>query len=89
MARKLISVLERTADMDKITDLYLGRKRLPRVDAMHLAIASLGGMDFIVTWNLRHLYKLIRQEIVREINMMLGLPVPTIVTPENFFEEGE
>lgn len=84
---KDIIVLERTADIDQITDLYLSKKRLPRADAMHLAFASLEGINFLVTWNLRHLYKLSTQEIVREVNMRLRLPVPIIVTPENFFEE--
>ncbi len=55
---KDFSVLERTTEIDNITDLYLARKRLPRANAMHIAFASLGGMDFLVTWNLRHLYKL-------------------------------
>jgi len=56
-------------------------------DALHLASASIGSIDFIVTWNLRHLYKRGTQEIIREINTKLMLSVPTIVTPEDFFGE--
>jgi len=81
------TVLERSADIDKITDLYLSQKRFPKADAMHLAFASLGGMGFVVTWNLRHLYQRNTQKIVREVNMRSRLSVPIIVTPENFFEE--
>lgn len=84
---KDFAVLERTVEIDKITDLYLSERKLPHADAMHLAFASLGKTDYLVTWNLRHLYKQGTQEVVREINMRLRLPVPTIVTPENFFEE--
>ena len=37
---------------------------------MHLASASVGEMDFLVTWNLRHLYKRGTQEMVREVNTL-------------------
>jgi predicted nucleic acid-binding protein len=84
---KDIIVLQRTVDIDRITDLYLSQKKMPRADAMHLAFASLWGMNFIVTWNLRHLYKPSTQELIREVNLRLKLPIPVIVTPENFFEE--
>lgn len=84
---KDIKILERTIEIDKLTDLYLGHKKMPRADAMHLAFASLGKMDFLVTWNLRHLYKRSTQEIVRDVNTRLRLAVPIIVTPEDFFEE--
>jgi hypothetical protein len=44
-------------------------------------------MDFLVTWNLKHLYKRGTQEMVREINTKLRIPIPIIVTPEDFLEE--
>ena len=63
----------------------LSYRRLPRGDALHLASASIEEMDFLVTWNLRHIYKRGTQEIIREVNTRLRIPVPTIVTPEDFF----
>jgi predicted nucleic acid-binding protein len=84
---KNFKVLEITEDVIKLSDVYLSYRRLPRGDALHLASASIGEMDFLVTWNLRHIYKRGTQEMVREINIKLRIPVPTIVTPEDFFEE--
>jgi predicted nucleic acid-binding protein len=84
---KNFTVLERTEDVDKLTEMYLSLRKMPKADAMHLVFWSLGEANFIVTWNLRHLYKAGTQEVVREINMHLKLPVPIIVTPENFFNE--
>jgi len=84
---KNFTVLERTEDVDKLTEMYLSLRKMPKADAMHLAFGSLGEANFIVTWNLRHLYKAGTQEVVREINMHLKLPIPIIVTPENFFNE--
>jgi predicted nucleic acid-binding protein len=86
---KDFTVLEITEDILKVSDIYLSHRRLPRMDALHLASASSGGIDFLVTWNFRHLYKRGTQEMVREVNTKLRLPVPTIVTPEEFLEEEE
>ncbi len=87
---KLISnfiILPFKDDVRELARTYLQYKRLPEPDAVHIAIASLEGMDFLVTWNLRHLVKPGTQSMVRRINMNIGLPVPQIVTPEDFFEE--
>ena len=84
---KDFEVLEITEEVIKLADVYLSHRRLPRGDALHLALASIGGMDFLVTWNLRHIYKRGTQEMIREVNMRLRIPVPTIVTPEDFFGE--
>ena len=79
-------MLSLTDDSRELAKLYLRHRRLPEADANHIAIASLEGMDFLVTWNLRHLMKAGTQAMVRQVNMSLGLPVPHIVTPEDFLE---
>ena len=77
-------ILEMAEDAVKLSGTYLSYRRLPRADALHLASAGLGDMDFLVTWNLRHLYKRGTQEMVREVNTRFRLPIPTIATPEDF-----
>jgi predicted nucleic acid-binding protein len=84
---KDFEVLEITEEAIKLADVYLSHRRLPRGDALHLALASIGEIDFLVTWNLRHIYKRGTQEMIREVNARLRIPVPTIVTPEDFFGE--
>jgi len=82
-------ILEITEDIVRLADVYLSYRRLPRMDAFHLASASLGEMDSLVTWNLRHLYKRGTQDMVYEVNTRLRIPIPAIVTPEEFFEGEE
>jgi predicted nucleic acid-binding protein len=84
---KDFKVLEITEEVIELADTYLSHRRLPRGDAFHLASASIEEMDFLVTWNLRHIYKRGTQEMIREVNTRLRIPVPTIVTPEDFFGE--
>lgn len=80
-------VLRLTENTLKLSELYAYHKRLPRADALHLASASMEGMHFLVTWNLRHLYKGGTQDMIREINIQLGISIPIIVTPKDFLED--
>lgn len=82
-------VLEINDDILKLADIYLSYRKLPRMDARHLAIATFWEMNLILTWNLKHLYKRGTQEMIQEVNARLRFPVPIIVTPEDFFEEEE
>lgn len=83
---KNFAVLEEAPEVIQLSNIYLSRKRIPRGDAIHLAFASLWGMDIFVTWNRKHLFKISTQEMLAEVNVHLKLPIPTILTPENFFE---
>lgn len=80
-------VLEITEEVIELAAIYSSHRRLPRGDAFHLASASIGEMNFLVTWNLRHIYKRGTQEMIGEVNARLRIPVPMIVTPEDFFGE--
>lgn len=84
---KNFKILEIDEDIVKISDVYLSYRRLPRADALHLASASRDEMDYLVTWNLRHLYKRGTQEMIREVNAKLRIPIPSIMTPEDFSGE--
>lgn len=86
---KGIKSLEITDDVDRIYRIYLKQLGLPRKalrDALHLAIASVHEIDFVVTWNFNHLAN---GETIRrlwETNLSLGIYVPAIVTPEELGE---
>ena len=53
----------------------------PAGDALHLAIASVHKCDFLLTWNCRHLANANKFAHIRRVNGLLGLFVPTLVTP--------
>ena len=89
MLIRKFEIIEITENVLELSNIYLSYRRLPRGDALHLAAASTGRMESLVTWNLRHLYKRGTQEMIREVNTKLRLPVPSILTPEDFFEEEE
>lgn len=72
--------------------VYLRHKLMPAKpveDALHLALASHDGCDFIVTWNCKHLANPNKAKHVERINTMLGLYVPSIVTPRDLLRRKE
>ncbi len=72
--------------VDQTVLTYVRHKLMPAKpleDAMHLALASHHECDFLVTWNCKHLANSNKARHVRRINVMLGLHVPAIVTPQD------
>ena len=61
----------------------------PAGDALHLAIASHHRCDFLLTWNCQHLANANKFAHIRRINGILGLFVPSLVTPLELLGETE
>ncbi|HET9212773.1 MAG TPA: type II toxin-antitoxin system VapC family toxin [Thermoanaerobaculia bacterium] len=53
----------------------------PVGDALHLALSSYHKCDFLLTWNCRQLANANKFGHIRRINTLLGLFVPSLVTP--------
>lgn len=89
----LVAGLERLALPPGLNDViatYIENRLVPADalgDAAHLAMASLHGIDFLLTWNIRHLANANKFRHLGVINGRLGLPVPTITTPLNLSAE--
>ena len=56
-------------------------------DSFHLAFACVHEMDFLLTWNCRHLANPRKVGHIAEINRRLGLLTPIILTPQMLVEE--
>lgn len=77
-------LLEISRDIADIVEFYISQKVMPNDpagDALHLAVASYHKCDFLVTWNCQHLANANKFGHDRRINALLGLFVPSIVTP--------
>jgi predicted nucleic acid-binding protein len=62
---------------------------LPRkaaADAAHIAIATVNGMEFLLTWNCTHIANGITQRAIGRLCREMGYEPPTIVTPEELME---
>ena len=71
-------------EVEEIVEVYIKHEVMPKEplgDALHLALASLHKVDYLLTWNCRHLANANKFAHIRRINSLMGLHVPAIVTP--------
>lgn len=57
-----------------------------RLDAVHVAIAATNGIDYLLTWNMRHLANAFIRGKIEERCRKAGLKPPVICTPEELME---
>jgi len=78
-----IRTLHLNEDALILADHYIKQRVIPAKvapDAQHIAVASISGMEVLVSWNLKHIVNLHTKLKVKEINSKLGYVVPDIVT---------
>lgn len=56
-------------------------------DALHIAIASVYEMDYLLSWNCKHITNLFIQKDLAKILIRYGFKLPTIGTPESLLGE--
>jgi hypothetical protein len=84
-----LSALPVTAPVRELATKLLGRGPLPekaRVDAEHIAFAAVNEMDYLVTWNLKHIANPAIRGRIETICRAAGFPPPVICTPEQLLE---
>ena len=85
-----IEILPRTDEIREVAEIYIENFIMPKDyegDAIHLAYSSLYKIDFLLTWNCKHLANANKKLHIRKINTKLGLFVPEIITPLELFKE--
>lgn len=58
-------------------------------DALHVAAAAVNGVEYLVTWNLRHLAGAVIRRRLKNPLRDRGHDPPTICTPEELLGEPE
>ena len=60
-----------------------------RLDLRHLAVATVSGVDAVVSWNFRDIVNIRTRRAVHAVNLRLGYPLIEIVSPEEVTEYEE
>lgn len=84
-----IPVLDVTAEVLGLARLLIGEKVVPgplEGDAVHLASATFHRMDYLLTWNVKHLANPNKRTHLSTICLRVGLAPPQVVTPSNLWE---
>jgi hypothetical protein len=56
-------------------------------DALHIAIAAVNGIDFLLTWNCKHLANANIRRKIDETCVSAGAPSVVICTPDQLMED--
>ena len=79
-----LALLELNQSVLDLAENFLGRSNLPAkadVDAVHIAAATVHGMDYLLTWNCKHIANAQIQRKLAEISFDLGYELPILCTP--------
>ena len=82
--RAHMEALETTVDAAALAEAYLTARVVPaasRVDALHVALASVARADAVVSWNFKHLVQLRRIRGFHAVNVLRGYPLIEIRSP--------
>ena len=56
-------------------------------DALHIAVATLNGMDYLLTWNFKHIANPHVRRMIDRVFQAAGYLPPVICTPQDFGEK--
>ncbi len=72
---------------EELAILLVKRHALPAkaaADALHIAVATVHGMDYLLTWNCKHIANLTMRGAIEQSCRAAGYQPPAIGTPEEF-----
>ena len=78
------------AEVESLAAVYVSELGLPEAstyDALHIAVASLHAVDYLVTWNCKHIANARLRRGLADINQRMGVSIPVICTPEELLNE--
>ena len=70
---------------DLVTGAAIPREAIE--DALHVAVAAAHGMDYLLTWNCRHIANAAMRNRIADICASSGVEAPVICTPEELLED--
>jgi hypothetical protein len=83
------AILEVNEEIRELAERYFAAINISdkaKIDAFHLAVAVWHKMDYLMSWNCKHIASARVRKILTKINEGLGIPTPVICTPEELME---
>jgi hypothetical protein len=84
-----IPEIQITDEAVTIAEKLLAEVPLPRkalLDALHIAVAAIGGMDYLLTWNCSHIANPSFRHRIESTIRSFGYEPPVICTPQELLE---
>ena len=87
-----IELLDLNEQVEALAAKLVGSGILPATairDASHLAAAGVHGMNFLLTWNCKHIANPFIADRLQSCFSSMGVHLPSICTPEQFFTDDD
>ncbi|NBC17281.1 MAG: DNA-binding protein, partial [Bacteroidetes bacterium] len=84
-----LPLLELSDDAVSVAEQLIEHGAIPEQygeDALHVAVAVVHGMDYLLTWNLSHIAKAEARNRIERTCRSIGYEPPIICTPEELLE---
>ena len=85
-----LDLLELTDEAIRLAGELVRQKVIPQKvveDALHIALATVHGMDFLVTWNFKHIANAALRANVEAVCRLQGYEPPVICSPLELMED--
>lgn len=83
----LLTLDDATRQLAQVLAQQLKLPKRATADAAHIALAVTNGMDYLITWNCRHIANARLRNMIDSVAASCGYVTPTICTPEELLEE--
>ena len=85
-----IPKLDVSDQAEKLAELLIVDGGVPtsaKIDAFHVATATVHKIDYLLTWNCRHMSNAVKRPVIRSICLNAGYLCPEICTPIELLAE--
>jgi len=80
-----VALLDVNADVENLAKKLIADRALPPkavTDALHIAVAAIHGIDYLLSWNCKHIANAEMQRAIEKVCEEQGCKCPKICTPE-------
>jgi predicted nucleic acid-binding protein len=87
-----LQLLQTTPEAEALANALLADHAVPTShpeDALHIALATVNGVEYLVTWNFRHIANAAVRSDIERVCRGAGYEPPVICTPEELLESDD
>ncbi len=78
-------LIQTSPQVDELAENLLKSKAIPQTelrDAVHVSLAAVNGIEYLVTWNFRHIANVATRAAIESVCRSAGYEPPNICTPD-------
>jgi predicted nucleic acid-binding protein len=82
-------MLETNPEVEGLADALIAQKSVPvkaRLDALHIAVCAVHGVDYLLTWNCKHIANAQTMRLIENTCAQFGYQCPRLCTPLELLE---